>query len=226
MLPWPAGNGHLSSPAEALGSAPAAPPECSGSRPPPTRTVEPVTRSSMSRKPGSASWSSRRLFRPTWQATWISRVSRASPCFRSVASGPGPASGKEFRHDDDGFPDIDRRHRQHRGGDRHLARANVTSSPDTGGLAVPAGRRSAERKTGLAVPGCGPAAAGPPPIAPEARWPGRRVEPDHLAVAGFGAPARQTGSPWWCWAPRPKRSGPATMGRGRRAAPASPRGTR
>ena len=64
-VPWPAGNGHLSSPAEALGSAPAAPPECSGSRPPPTRTVEPVTRSSMSRKPGSASWSSRRLFRPT-----------------------------------------------------------------------------------------------------------------------------------------------------------------
>ena len=41
----------------------------------------------------------------------------------AFASGPGPASGKEFRHDDDGFPDIDRRHRQHRGGDRHPARA-------------------------------------------------------------------------------------------------------
>ena len=35
----------------------------------------------------------------------------AYPCFRSVASGPGPASGEEFRHDDDSFPDIDRRHR-------------------------------------------------------------------------------------------------------------------
>ena len=35
-------------------------------------------------------------------------------------------------------------------------RSNVTSSPGTGGLAVSAGRRSAERETGLAVPGCGP----------------------------------------------------------------------
>ena len=71
----------------------------------------------------------RRVDRPAgcsrrrWQATWISRESRASPCFRGVASGPGPASGEEFRRDDDGFPDIDRRHRQHRGGDRHPARS-------------------------------------------------------------------------------------------------------
>ena len=53
-------------------------------------------------------------------------------------------------------------------------RTNVTSSPDTGGLADSAGRRSAERETVLAIPGCGPAAAGPPPVPPEARWPGRR----------------------------------------------------
>ena len=38
-------------------------------------------------------------------------------------SGPEPASGEKFRYDDHGFPDIDCRHRQHRGGDRHPARA-------------------------------------------------------------------------------------------------------
>ena len=137
------------------------------------------------------------------------RRRRPFPAGASVCRGPGGSPGLEAGRDS-----------------APTCRSNVTSSPDTGGLAVSTGRRSAERKTGLAVPGCGPAAAGPPPIAPEARWPGRRVEPDHLAAVGFGAPARQTGSPWWCCAPRPKRSGPATMGRGRQAAPASPRGTR
>ena len=103
----------------------AAPPGCSGPRPPPlpTRTSEPMTESSMLGKPGSASWSSSRLFPPPWQDMWISRESRASPCFRSVASGPGPASGEEFRRDDDGFPDTERRHCQERGVDRHPARA-------------------------------------------------------------------------------------------------------
>ena len=50
---------------------PAAPPGCSGQGPPPlpTRTSEPMTGSSMLGKLGSASWSSRRLFRPPWQAT-------------------------------------------------------------------------------------------------------------------------------------------------------------
>ena len=53
-------------------------------------------------------------------------------------------------------------------------RSNAASSPDTGGSAVSAGSRCVERETVLAVPGCGPAAVGPLPIPPEARWPGRR----------------------------------------------------
>ena len=52
--------------------------------------------------------------------------------------------------------------------------SNVTRLPaDTGGLAVSAGRRSAERETVLA-PAAGPQPLDRPPIPPEARWPGRR----------------------------------------------------
>ena len=127
----------------------------------------------------------------------------------SVCRGPGVSPGLEAGRDS-----------------AQTHRLNVTSSPDTGGLAVSAGSRCVERETVLGVPGCRPSAPGSPPIYFEARWPARRAEPDHPAVAGFGAPARQTGSPWWSRGPRPIRSGPAPMGRGRRAAPASPLGTR
>ena len=75
----------------------------------------------------------------------------------SVCRGPGGSPGAESGR-----------------GSARTHRPNVASSPDAGGSAVSAGRRCVERETVLAVPGCGPSAVGPPPIPPEAPWPGRR----------------------------------------------------
>ena len=67
------------------------------------------------------------------------------PAGASVRRGPGGSPGLEAGRDS-----------------APTCRSNVTRSPDTGGLAVPARRRSAERETVLAVTGCGPAAGEPP----------------------------------------------------------------
>ena len=102
----------------------------------------------------------RRRSRPSSRPLWTDSRRPPFPAGASVCRRPGGSSGLEAGRDS-----------------APTCRSNVTSSTDTGGLADSAGRRSAERETFLAVPGCGPAAVGPPPIPPEARWPGRRGGP-------------------------------------------------
>ena len=93
----------------------------------------------------------------------LTRRRRPFSAGASVCRGPGGSPGAEAGRDS-----------------APTHRSNVTSSPDTGGLAVSAGSRCVERETVLAVHGCGPAAVGPPPIPPETRWPIIRRFPSFL----------------------------------------------